>query len=194
MAGLLGQQQLVEPPARRRLIVPAGRSAWWGVDPGVRRVAVAFVASDGRRGARTASFPDLSGGARLEAIWTETARICVDLVEGGWPLPGVVWVEQPSGKQPNPALSYAVGVIQGAVYMGLSAVAGDVRVETVASSSWKKLACGRGDIWKPKAGDTRQYGVLTWARANGYEGWSYDEADALGIAEAARRDVTLEER
>jgi hypothetical protein len=35
---------------------------------------------------------------------------------------------------------------------------------------------------------------MKWARLNGYTGASWDEADALGIAEAARRDTALEER
>lgn len=197
MAGssLLAQQQLLEPPPRRRLIVAAAQTAWWGVDPGVRRVAAAFVAPDGRRGARTASFPDLEGGARLAEIWRETARFVAALLAGDWPLPGLVMVEQPSGKQPNPALSYATGVIQAAVY---AAVWRDfkvpVRVETCSSSWWKKRATGNGALFKPKAGDHREYGVLAWARANGYTGVSWDEADALGIAEAGRREVALEQR
>jgi hypothetical protein len=188
VGSLLEQQQLVEPPARRRLVVPCGRSAWWGVDPGVSRVAVAYVTSEGRRGACTASFPDLKGGARLAAIFWETARVCAELMES-WPVPGLVWVEQPSGKQPNPALSYAVGAIMGAV----SHVVG-CPVETVASASWKKSACGRGNIYKPTKDRPGMYGVLVWAQANGYRGSSWDESDALGIAEAARREVALEER
>jgi hypothetical protein len=34
---------------------------------------------------------------------------------------------------------------------------------------------------------------VTWARENGYTGLSWDEADAWGIAEAARREVELGE-
>jgi hypothetical protein len=52
----------------------------------------------------------------------------------------------------------------------------------------------RGNLYKPKRGHTFEYGVLTWARQNGYAGCSWDEADAWGIAEAARREVALEER
>jgi hypothetical protein len=73
-------------------------------------------------------------------------------------------------------------------------------VETIAPSSWKKLAVGRGNVYKPtskKLGrrpEFLDYGVAQWAAQNGYEGHSWDESDALGIAEAGRRLVTLEAR
>lgn len=194
---LLAQQELIEPAPTRRLVVPAGCEAWWGVDPGTLRVAVAHVAPWGARGARTASFAPLEGGGRLSAIYADTRHLVrsVLLGEPRWPWPGVVLVEQPSGKQPNPPLSYATGVIIAAVFDEVLEVTGHrVRVETTSSSAWKKKACGRGNIYKPKRGETHEYGVLTWARANGYTGSSYDEVDALGIAEAARRDIALEVR
>lgn len=192
---LLGQQELLEAPPRRRLIVPVGHGAHWGVDPSTERVAFAY-ACEGRRAASTASFPDLKGGARLAQIWRQTRLRALWLLEGGWPAPGLVWVEQPSGERPNPALSYAVGVIMGAVADVLPSCV----VETVPSATWKKGATGYGAHYKPtrkKLGRTprfEDYGVAVWAAANGYEGSSWDEADALGIAEAARREVTLEER
>lgn len=131
----------------------------------------------------------------MSEIRAQTAFFVEGLVAGGWPVPGVVFVEQPSGKQENPALSYAVGAIQAGVYDGLfSAGVGAVRIETVPSSTWKKAATGYGAVYKPKRGDGREYGVLTWARQNGYGGSSWDEADALGIAEAARRTIALDQR
>jgi hypothetical protein len=120
------------------------------------------------------------------------------------PAPGLVLVEQPSGKMENPNLSYAVGVIQAALYDGLySALGRAVRIETCTSGWWKKRATGRGDVnktmrvpgkEKPVPVPHDEYGVLRWARQNGYAGCSWDEADAWGIAEAARREVALEER
>lgn len=192
---LLDQQELLEAPPSRRLIVPKGARAFYGVDPGVKRVALSYAIPAPQRpvyAARTASFATLEGGARLEAIWTDTRRFVHDLLtRDGWPVPGIVFVEQPSGKQPNPALSYATGVIIGAVFAGVQDATGHrVRVETVSSSSWKKTATGFGG-WRKTV---KPYGVLTWAKVNGYPGTSYDEADAMGIAEAARRSVALEER
>jgi hypothetical protein len=73
-------------------------------------------------------------------------------------------------------------------------------VETVPSATWKKAATGYGAHYKPtkkKLGRTpvfEDYAVARWARENGYEGSSWDECDALGIAEAARREVALVER
>jgi hypothetical protein len=195
---LLAQQELLEVPPARRLIVPRGHGAWWGVDPGTQRVAVA-CAADGPSGpvytARTASFPSLEGGARLSVIRAETERFVAGLLAEGWPRPGIVFMEQPSGKQPNPPLSYATGVVIAAVYDAVRTVTTHpVRIETVASSAWKKRSCGNGGLRKPRPGSGLQYPVLVWARNQGYTGASWDEADALGIAEAARRTVALEQR
>jgi hypothetical protein len=204
---LLAQQELVEPAPVRRLIVPRGHSAWWGVDPSTVRLSVAYVTPEGARGVRTVPFGRVEGSARLSEIYAQTrlfalgvaeasgGDLTLDPVSSEWPRPGLVLVEQPSGKMENPNLSYAVGVIQAALYDGLySALGRAVRIETCTSGHWKKVACGRGNLYKPKRGHTFEYGVLTWARQNGYAGCSWDEADAWGIAEAARREVALEER
>jgi hypothetical protein len=183
---LLGQQELMTPAPRRRLIVPAGCESYWGVDPSTKRISIAWITAAGERGAVTDSFPTLEGAARLDAIYHTTRRVaCLA------PFPGLVFVEQPSGKQQNPNLLYAVGATLAGLYAALGP---RVYIEMVTSSWWKRRACGRGDISKPKLGDQREYGVLTWARQNGYVGSSWDEADAYGIAEAARREVLLEVR
>lgn len=133
------------------------------------------------------------GASRLSDVYQETYALAVRCVQQHGP-PGFVFVEQPSGKNDNPSLSYAVGVTICAVYDGLLKATGSpVVVETVTSSAWKKKACGRGDIYKPKR-KGEPYGVLRWAQANGYQGSSWDEADAWAIAEAARRTVALEVR
>jgi hypothetical protein len=201
VATLLTQQQAFEPAPSRRIIVPAGHGAWWGVDVSVSRVAVAYASHGGLGAARTAPFANLDGGARLDHIWAETGLCVADLFQRGWPLPGVVWVEQPSGARPNPSLSYATGVIQAAMFGTIRRVTGQsVKVETVASASWKKAATGYGRHDKPTRKTLgrpvvfEDYGVARWARANGYAGSSWDEADALGIAEAARRTIALDER
>jgi hypothetical protein len=202
---LLAQQELVEPAPVRRLIVPRGHSAWWGVDPSTVRLSVAYVTPEGARGVRTVPFARADGPARLSEIYAQTRRFAAVSLgpryfpttpssDDGFPWPGLVLVEQPSGKMENPNLSYAVGVIQAALYDGLySALGRAVRIETCTSGHWKKVACGMGNIYKPKL-KGEPYGVLTWARQNGYAGCSWDEADAWGIAEAARREVALEER
>jgi hypothetical protein len=141
----------------------------------------------------TISFPRLGGGSRLAGIF----RVLVDWA-GSNVLdhpPGIVAVEQPSGKQLNPALSYAVGVTMAALSEGVGRATGQaVVVETVSSGAWKRVACGRGDVRKPKPSSREEYAVLTWARTVGYEGWSWDEADAMGIADYARRSCLLEVR
>ena len=196
----VGQGQLLEPPPVRRVIVPRGHASWWGIDPSTQRVSVAYSASiDGevRRDVRTVPFAPGEGPARLSAIYDATRAFvvqCVSLDYGAFPLPGVVLIEQPSGKMDNPNLSYAVGVIQAAVYDGLhDLLARAPHIETVTSSHWKKVACGRGDLYKPKS-RSGYYEVLVWARRHGYAGSSWDEADAMGIADCARREIALEER
>lgn len=184
MAVPLAQQELLVPEPPRRLRVRPGMEAHWGCDPSTRRLAIAC----GRRVA-IHSFAPVDGLARLSSIREATVEFVSDLLVA-WPAPGFVFMEQPSGQNVDPILWYAVGVMIEAIQ---DAVDG-VRVETIAPASWKKVACGRGNIYKPKKGDDHEYGVLRWARLNGYTGSSYDEADALGIAEAARRLVHLEAR
>ena len=187
----LGQGELLESDPPRKLLVPKGATAYWGVDASTLRVALA-VDHDGRRAVCQVPFDRAEGGERLAGIWRETHRLA-----GGWSQswpPGVVAFEQPFGKDINPSLAYAVGVVMGAVFAGVQDATGErVRTATVTPSEWKAVACGKGNIFKPKPTSHEEYGVLTWARAQGYEGRSYDEADAMGVAEWARRTFALAE-
>ena len=133
--------------------------------------------------------------ARLSEIGRETRRFALELA-GEWPPPGVVVIEQASGGEGKVhiELRYAIGQIAVAMFDTLGGAYGrHVKIEWVTPAHWKKVACGRGNLYKPK---TRKgaYGVLQWARENGYRGESWDEADALGIAECARREIELLER
>jgi hypothetical protein len=192
---MLGQQELMEPPQRRRLQVAPGHTAIWGVDPSTRRIAIAGVGIE-HRDVITREFAPLDGAQRLSHIYEQTKDLVGALANHGYwsPRPGLVVIESRGGKHENPALSYAYGVIQAAIYDGLYVKGAPVRIEEIAPSKWKKIACGRGNIYKPKRGSSEEYGVLSWARMNGYTGSSWDEADAWGIAEAARREVALVER
>lgn len=202
--GTIAQQELFEAPARRRLIVPKTTTSWWGVDGSTRGVAIGVTTTDDppRRAVRTAPFPRLNGPPRLSAIYADSRALAMTLAER-YP-PGLILIEQPSGSSQvvNHELEYAVGVIQAAVYDGVfQALGHGARIETVVSSWWKAKACGKGNIYKTEKVNGRkrpvaleEYGVMRWARLNGYQGSSWDEADALAIAEAGRRDVALERR
>jgi hypothetical protein len=202
MTGRLGQQSLLEVPPERRVIVSQGFTAHWGVDSSTRGVSVAHVAADGAWGVRSATFAPLEGPHRLSDIYAETRRLVAPLRDlYSWPLPGLVLFEQASGAHDNPPLLYALGAIQAAVWDGLGTLAPATRMEMVPSATWKKRATGRGDVYKPtkkKLGRRpvfEDYGVAVWARDElGYAGDSWDECDALGMAVAGRRLVTLEER
>jgi hypothetical protein len=181
-------------PIRTELLQVREGDSWWGVDPSTLRVAIASVSPEGRHGVSTRSFPTRTGGRRLAVILYETRLLARSLIDAG-EVPGVIVVEQPSGKVQNLQLVYAVGVITAAV----AEAAPSAAVKTVVSSRWKSIACGKGDIYKPKREKGRPppapegYGVLRWARDTfGYAGSSWDAADALGVANYAWRTYAIE--
>ena len=175
--------------ARKKVIVRPGYQAWWGVDPSTKRVAIGVIDRTGARTGLIRSLPTLEGAERLEAIRQATGELARTLLDAAF-LPGVVLVEQPSGKHVNPELSYAVG----AVLCGIAGAVPGVRVELVASSKWKLAVCGYGAIAKPKPSSKDPYAVLEWAREAGYTGSSWDEADAWAIAAYAQLTHELEPR
>ena len=186
------QQELMVPEPTRKIITRRGMTAHWGVDPSTQRVAIACGLQ-----VRTHSFPHGDGLARLSTIYAGTREFVEDLL-AEWPAPGFILMEQPSGQHVDPILWYAVGTMIAAIQDATSDYG--TRVETITPSSWKKTAVGSGAIYKPttkKLGrrpEYLDYGVARWAAETGYTGHSWDEADALGIAEAARRTVWLEAR
>lgn len=203
MSTAVAQAELSQAPARTTLRVPAGCTSWWGVDGSTRCVSIGVASPSGQRAVRTAPFPKISGPARLGAIYALTRDLALDLARR-YP-PGLILVEQPSGSSQavNHELEYAVGVIQAAVYDGAyQAVRHGVPMDTVVASWWKARACGSGAIRKTykdaQTGRKRplaleDYEVMRWARSVGYKGTSWDEADALAIAEASRRETALVE-
>jgi hypothetical protein len=178
------------PRKQRRLVVRAGRTAYWGIDPSTKRVAGAVVTADGERYGAVRSIPTLVGAQRLEAIRAETIELCGELLEHG--PPGVIVVEEAVGygRRPNPELAYAVG----ATLCGLVAGAPFTHVEFVASAKWKLVVCGYGAVKKPPPTSREEYEVLRWAREQGYDGRSWDIADSYAIAEYARQTYALDER
>ncbi len=187
----LGQLEAFESAPPKRL-VPRGSTDWWGVDPSTQRVAIAWVSRQGHRGVELASFSTATSVVeRLPLIRRETAALAAELVTRRNHLPGIVAFEKPAGfgARPNPELAYGAA----AIMCGLLEATGPAKLVLVEGSKWKRVICGRGDIRKPKP-NGGPYAVLTWARATGYDGSSWDAADAWGIAEWARRTYVLEER
>lgn len=201
MSEQLGQQALLERPKPKSLIVPRGHGTWWGVDGSTRCVALGVAGPDSLV-ARSVPFAGLEGGQRLSAIYAETRGLAEEIAAGGQ-LPGIIGVEQPSGsgQQVNHELEFAVGVIIAAVYDGVVAACGmPPAMRLIVGSWWKARSCGNGSAKKTKkvAGKKRpvkleleEYEVMRWARLNGYAGGSWDEADALGMAEAMRGEWDL---
>lgn len=197
----LGQQQLLERPKPRSLIVPRGADCWWGVDASSRAVAIGVANTDGILvGVET--FPVVAGLARLSVIYEGTRTLVQRILEVGGTAPGIIGVEQPSGsaQHVNHELEFAVGVTIAGVYDGVRAVAAPARMELVVSSWWKLRSCGNGAARKtrkvpgrkrPVALPLEEYEVMRWARLNGYTGESWDAADAMGIAAAMRSEWDL---
>lgn len=200
------------PERARRVVLTQGARAWWGVDSSSRSVAIgARVDHEGDGSAATvreAVFP--SGAvspARLGEIVELTARLATD-VAMCW-APGFVAFEKPAaprrrgGKDqgPNFPMIYALGAVQAGLALGIRRAMVPLPVfdTEVIASAWKKLVCGRGDLWKPKPAEVRQgatYGVHDWALASGLVNGSssWDCADAAAIARYAELTVELRVR
>ncbi len=145
----------------------------WAVDPALARLAFAFadVDSDAVEVETLITRTTEREGARL-GLLDRQVRIYARQAAGRYP-PACVWVEQASGRFHSPQLSYAVGVIQAALFETLA-----VPVWTIPSSAWKKRTVGVGNATKPQ--------VRAWVDRLGVAVRSQDEADACGIAVAGR--------
>lgn len=145
----------------------------WGIDPAVSRLAFAFApVDDGPITVETLSTAsDATEGERL-GLFDRQVRIYARQRAGDFP-PAVVWVEQPSGKWRAPALVYATGVVQAAVFETVG-----VPVWTIPSSTWKLRTVGKGNATKAQ--------IAAWVVAQGADFNGQDEADAYAIAHAGR--------
>lgn len=92
--------------------------------------------------------------------------------------PDVMVVEAPFGRV-APESMQMFGVI-----LATTAEEIECPIVTPGPGEWKLRATGYGAHRKPKRGDDFQYGVLSWAKREGYTGTSWDEADSLGCARA----------
>lgn len=176
-----------------------------GIDPSTRRMAGAVLLPAAARAdaafvVSTCSLPQ-PGDVALRLA--ESQALIVPWVGELVRDHGVmhVFVEQPYGKHVPIVSYYTLGV--------LLAVLATYRlpVRMIQPSSWKLLAMGKGSgsVRKPHPKCPRggshdwpltpvgpvecrkcgvDYPVLSWARANGYAGTLYDEADAIGIVTA----------
>lgn len=193
---MLGQQPLLDAPSRA-LSVPCGHLAHAGADLGTTRLALARIGPDGRRDCLTVPFPSLKGAHRLSEIHART-RSATSLWAASGPRIGVLMTEQPSGgKQAvNLPLIMAAGVILAGLFDGLHDAYGlPVEIVMTTSAHWKKVACGSGAIRKPGKGASQaDYQVFRWALDEGWLPLDWNEADAAGMAECARREIALVER
>ncbi len=145
----------------------------WGIDPAISRVAFAFAPLDGHQITAETLQTDCEAREGQRLGWLDRqVRIRARQLAGEFP-PEVVWVEQPSGRHRNLPLTYAVGVIQAALFESLA-----VPVWTISSSAWKRATVGAGNATKPQ--------VAAWVTARGVDFDGQDEADAIAIAAAGR--------
>lgn len=149
----------------------------WGCDPAVSRLAFAFAPlPDGPLTVESfATDVDASEGERL-ALLAKRVRTYAYEREREF-LPAAAWVEQPSGQFRNPALSYATGVVQAALFEQLGCP-----VWTIPPTAWKKRAIGHGNASKAQ--------VAAWVEDRSPDLASQDEKDAYAIACAGRAMFT----
>lgn len=145
----------------------------WGVDVAVSHLSIAFAQHPTGPITTDSLLVDseFREGQRLGLLDRQT-RIWANQLKAGHP-PAVVWVEQPSGRFPNPALFYAAGVVQAALSETLA-----VPVWSVPSGKWKKIATGVGNASKEQ--------VAAWGVRHGAGDLTQDEYDAFAIAWAGR--------
>lgn len=155
-------------------------SVYWGCDPSTQRVSIAWARHDsGVQGVLTRSFrTDLRDGQRLWHIYAETFTLCQEVLhDSGHPT--LTLVEQPfanprGGNRVNPVSYMALGVSMAAIYRITK-----MPVDLCKSPGWwKRRSVGFGNASKDQ--------VMAWAKYHGYAGSLQDEADAMGVAEAAR--------
>ncbi len=149
----------------------------WGIDVAVSRLAFAFAAlPNGPIAVESLRLDtEFREGQRLGLI-DRQVRIFARQVNGEHPA-AVVWIEQPTGAHPSPALMYVAGVVQAALFETLA-----VPVWTIPPASWKKNSVGQGNATKDQ--------VAAWVRERGGECETQDEADAYAIAAAGRAMLT----
>jgi hypothetical protein len=170
--------------------------------------ATGWVSEDGRwRGVQAVKLgaPMENEGMRLALVRGQVSQLVRAMLAAGVPPPGVIYVEQPAGEHPKPTLYYTVGCTAAAFYEAVHEHVGwSPQVEFIPSSSWKLAACGSGNLpktqrkpkghkgtWRAKPLPLEEYGVMKWARVNGYSGESWDDADCLAMADAARRTIAI---
>jgi hypothetical protein len=201
---LLAQQELIEVAPERHVVVPSALRdvvGWWGIDVSTRRYNVGYVTQSMDRGVHSVRLGEANDnvGERLTRFARQLRLLLQTMLGEGIAPPAVVFVEHPAGKNVEPVLWYAVGTATQVAYETIADSYGYVpRVETIPPSSWKLKAVGRGNLPKPKRerGKPRPeldaYPVWRWARTLGLaENASWDDADAYGIAEAARRTIGI---
>jgi Holliday junction resolvasome RuvABC endonuclease subunit len=145
----------------------------WGIDPAISRVAFACadLESETVEVETLLTATDAREGERL-GLLDRQVRIFARQLAGRY-RPAVIWIEQPSGRFRALQLTYAVGVLQAALFETLACP-----VWTIPSSTWKQRTIGRGNATKEQ--------VRTYIDRLGVNVRDQDEADAAAIALAGR--------
>lgn len=146
----------------------------WGVDPALAHLAFAFaeIGSEQITVDTLLTQTDAREGERL-GLLDRQVRIYARQHHREFP-PACVWIEQASGRFPSPQLTYAIGVIQAALFETLRCP-----VWTIPSGTWKKRSVGVGNASKQQ--------VAAWVEGLRIDAKDQDESDAIAIAYAGRR-------
>lgn len=148
----------------------------YGIDWSTKALSLG-VDKDGMPHWRTVEWPAGVGAQRLAGARAQIVPFLGRAVEA-FGRPDVVVVETPFGRvAPESMQMYGVVLCATAEVL-------DCPIVELGPGSWKLRATGFGGHRKPRRGEAREYGVLTWAREQGYLGRDWNEADAIGCARA----------
>jgi Holliday junction resolvasome RuvABC endonuclease subunit len=148
----------------------------WGVDVGEAKVAIAMVADDGTATSRVVEIADKRDPRRFALLERHLRTFYVECAQRSDPL--AVFVEQPTGRFPNPWLTGAWAIACAAASELDGRYPYMVPLFTVGVTAWKRLTVGRGNAKKGE--------VTAWVRAEGFAGATQDECDAYAIARAGQ--------
>lgn len=147
----------------------------WGLDPGTAALALGVHNGVGYR-TTSVGLPRNTDPLRRLAASLPVAQQFLERVAHEYGQPSLVVIEQPAGTGHNvhPATWYATAMTAMA-----TANAVECPIHMVGPPSWKMEALGKG------SGHANKARVFAWARVQGWQGSSQDEADAVGISRCA---------
>lgn len=154
----------------------SGCGGWiWGIDCDVRGAHFGFVAfNSGTFQTNAVIWDDLEDPGRRLIECRQHVKQFATAVQRDFP-PSMIAVERPVGRFHKPPLMMHTGVIAEAI-----GAATGLAPFFLSTKEWRKL------LGLPGGGNATKDAVVEWARSRGWAHGPVDQAEALGVAFAAR--------